>query len=144
MQKWYIFIQEGRKKTSQTINNFGSVTFRKIPIPVWILVICGTERNENKIRNGSEYFSNRDKFLQCQSSKLDFYNNFRHFRVNIFYFCNYFVWGRIPDEGSLPEMLIWSILFIKFDSKWCIHLRRGLFLYFNQWRKRHNIIISHA
>ena len=33
--------------------------------------------------------------------------------------------------SSLPEMRIWSILFIKSDSKWCIHLRRSLFLYLN-------------
>ena len=28
-------------------------------------------------------------------------------------------------------MRIWSILLIKSDLKWCIHLRRSLFLYFN-------------
>ena len=44
---------------------------------------------------------------------------------------NYFVWLRITDEGSVPEMRIWSILLIKSDIKWCIHLRRSLFLYFN-------------
>ena len=28
------------------VNNFsGSVPFRKIPIPVWVLVLCGTKRN---------------------------------------------------------------------------------------------------
>ena len=42
---------------------------------------------------------------------------------------NYFVWSRINDEGSLPEMRIWSIFFIKSDLKWCIHLSRSLFLY---------------
>ena len=35
---------------------------------------------------------------------------------------NYFVWLRITDEGSVPEMRIWFILLIKFDLKWCIHL----------------------
>ena len=40
-------------------------------------------------------------------------------------------WLRITDEGSLPEMRIWSILSIKSDFKWCIHLSRSLFPYFN-------------
>ena len=31
----------------------------------------------------------------------------------------------------LPEIRIWSILLIKSDSKWCIHLSRSLFLNFN-------------
>ena len=52
---------------------------------------------------------------------------FRNFRVNIFYFGNHFVWRRINDEGSLPEMRIWSILLIKSELKWCIHLSRSLF-----------------
>ena len=30
-------------------------------------------------------------------------------------FLNYIVWLRITDEGSLPEMRIWSILLIKSD-----------------------------
>ena len=38
---------------------------------------------------------------------------------------------RITDEGSVPEMRIWSILLIKSVLKWCIHLSRRLFLYFN-------------
>ena len=58
---------------------------------------------------------------------------FRHFRVNIFYFWNHFVWRRLTDEGSLPEMRIWSILLIKSELKWCIHLSRSFFLYFNYW-----------
>ena len=37
----------------------------------------------------------------------------------------------LTDEGSVPEMRIWSILLIKSDLKWCIHLSRSLFLYFN-------------
>ena len=41
------------------------------------------------------------------------------------------VWLRTTDEGSVPEMRIWSILLIKSDLKWCIHLSRSLFLYFN-------------
>ena len=44
---------------------------------------------------------------------------------NLFYY--YFVWLRITDEGSVPEMRIWSILLIKSDLKWCIHLSRSLF-----------------
>ena len=38
-------------------------------------------------------------------------------------------WLRITDEGSVPEMRIWSILLIKSDLKWCIYLSRSLFLY---------------
>ena len=44
-------------------------------------------------------------------------------------FLNYFVWLRITDEVSVPEMSIWSILSIKAGIKWCIHLSRSLFLY---------------
>ena len=36
--------------------------------------------------------------------------------------------GNLNDEGSVPEMRIWSILFIKSDLKWCIHLSWSLFL----------------
>ena len=39
------------------------------------------------------------------------------------------VWLRVTDEGSLPEMRIWSILLIEYDLKWCIHLSRSLFSY---------------
>ena len=35
------------------------------------------------------------------------------------------------DEGSVPEMRIWSILLIKSDLKWCIRLSRSVFLCFN-------------
>ena len=41
---------------------------------------------------------------------------------------DYFVWLRIPDEGSVPEICIWSILSIKSDLKWCIHLSASLFI----------------
>ena len=53
---------------------------------------------------------------------------FMHFRDNIF-FWNHFVWRRITDEGSLPEMHIWSILLITSELKWCIHLSRSLFIF---------------
>ena len=55
-----------------------------------------------------------------------------HFGVIIFNVWNYFVWPRITDEGSLPEMRIWSILLIKSDLKWCIHLSRSLFSYWSR------------
>ena len=51
--------------------------------------------------------------------------------VYIFNFLNYFLWLRITDEGSVPEMRIWSISLIKSDLKWCIHLSRSLFFNFN-------------
>ena len=53
------------------------------------------------------------------------------FRLSLFNFLNYIVWLRITEEGSVPEMRIWSILLIISDLKWCIHLSRSLFLYFN-------------
>ena len=45
------------------------------------------------------------------------------------YIVIYFVWLMITDEGSVSKMRIWSILLIKSDFKWCIHLSRSLFLY---------------
>ena len=44
------------------------------------------------------------------------------FVTSLFNFLNYFVRLRITDEGSVPEMRIWSTLLIKSDLKWCIHL----------------------
>ena len=58
----------------------------------------------------------------------------RHFWGIIFQpFLNNSVWLRITDEGSVPEMRIWSILLIKSDLKWCIHLSRSLFLNTNRY-----------
>ena len=54
---------------------------------------------------------------------------FGTFGASICNFLNYFIWLRITDEGSVPEIRIWSILSIKSDLKWCIHLSRRLFLY---------------
>ena len=54
---------------------------------------------------------------------------FRHFWASLFNFLNYFVRLRITDEGSVPEMRIWSILFIKSELKWCIHLSRSFFFF---------------
>ena len=51
--------------------------------------------------------------------------------TSLFNFLNYFVWLRITDKGSVPKMHIWSILLLKSDLKWCIHL--DLFLYFNHF-----------
>ena len=53
------------------------------------------------------------------------------FVTSLFNFLNNFVWLRITGEGSVPEMRIRSILLMKSDLKWCIHL--GLFLYFNHF-----------
>ena len=57
--------------------------------------------------------------------------SFGIFVTSLFNFLNYFVWLRIADEGSVPEICIWSILLMKSDLKWCIHL--DLFLYFNHF-----------
>ena len=58
---------------------------------------------------------------------------FRNFRVNIFYFGNHFVWRRITDESLIPEMRIWSILLIKSELKWCIHLSKVSFYISTTW-----------
>ena len=58
---------------------------------------------------------------------------FWDFREIIFNLWIYIVWRRISDEGSLPEMCKWSILLIKSDLKWCIHLSRSPFLYHRRW-----------
>ena len=57
--------------------------------------------------------------------------SFGTFVTSLFNFLNYFVWLRITDEGSVTEMRIWSILLMKYDLNWCIHL--DLFLYFNHF-----------
>ena len=59
---------------------------------------------------------------------------FTHFWAQLFNVLNYFVQQRITDRGSVPEMHIWSILLIKSDLKWCMHLSRSLFLYFSHKR----------
>ena len=56
---------------------------------------------------------------------------FGTFGASLFIFLNYSVWLRITDEGSIPEMLIWSILLINSGLKWCMHLGGGLFSCFN-------------
>ena len=60
---------------------------------------------------------------------LSFFWHFWHYFSTTY---NYFIWLRVTDEGSVPEMRIWSILLIKSDLEWCIHLSRSLFLYFNE------------
>ena len=52
---------------------------------------------------------------------------FRHFWAYIFNFLKYVLRLRITDEGSVPEMRIWSISLIQYDLKLCIHLSRSLF-----------------
>ena len=37
-------------------------------------------------------------------------------------FFNNFVWLKITDELSVPEMGVWFMLLIKPDLKWCIYL----------------------
>ena len=49
--------------------------------------------------------------------------------IYIYKFLNLFVLLRIFDEGSVPEMRIWSVLLIKSDLKVCIRNSRSLFLY---------------
>ena len=57
---------------------------------------------------------------------------FGTFGTSFYNFWNYSLfWLRVTDEVSVPEMRILSILLIKSDLKWCLHLSRSLFLYFN-------------
>ena len=69
-----------------------------------------------------------------------------HFWAIIFKVWNHFVWLRITDEGSLPEMRIWSISLIKSDLKGCIHLSRSLFSYWKAFSKVtwHSKIFLHS
>ena len=62
--------------------------------------------------------------------------SFGIFGVLYFNFCYYCLWLRITDEGSIPEMRIWSILLIKSDLKWCIHLSRSLYIVYKIQSKR--------
>ena len=48
--------------------------------------------------------------------------SFGTFVTSLLNFLNYIVWLRITDEGSVPEMRIWSIFLMKSDLKLCIHL----------------------
>ena len=57
---------------------------------------------------------------------------------------NYFVWLRITDEGSVPKMSIWSILSIKFDLKWCMHLSRSLFSYLIECHRKATVLFNSA
>ena len=52
---------------------------------------------------------------------VSIYLNNGSFYLIIFNVWNHFVWLSITDEGSLPEMRIWSILLINYYLKWCIH-----------------------
>ena len=58
---------------------------------------------------------------------FDDFRFFRHF-LAIFQHFKLHVLIRITDEGSVPEMRIWSILWFYSDLKWCIHLSRSLYL----------------
>ena len=44
-------------------------------------------------------------------------------------FFNSFVWQRVTEDGSVPEMRIWSILLIQSDLVWSMHLGKSIFLY---------------
>ena len=46
------------------------------------------------------------------------------------YITLYFVWLRITDEGSVPEMRIWSIMLIKSDLKMVFtSIKKSIFIY---------------
>ena len=50
------------------------------------------------------------------------FSMFRHFWVINFQLLKLHCLAKDQWRGSVPEMRIWSILLIKSDSKWCIHL----------------------
>ena len=56
------------------------------------------------------------------------FNLFWHFLASLCNFWSYYVWLRITDEGSIPEMRIWSILLITSVLKWCMYLSKSRFL----------------
>ena len=57
-------------------------------------------------------------FITPSPLALAWFGTFRAF--NTFQLLNYFVWLRIADDRSVPEMRKWSILLIKSDLEWCI------------------------
>ena len=64
------------------------------------------------------------------------------FLASLFTFLNYFVWLRITDEGSVPEMRLWSILLIKSDLTMVyLNLSRILFLNIipSKWENQNHI-----
>ena len=81
-------------------------------------------------------FSGCLKFIQivilwvCYTIPFGF-TLFWHFWAYLNNLLNYFLWLRITDEGSVPEMRIWSISLIKSDLKWCIHLSISLLFNYN-------------
>ena len=64
----------------------------------------------------------KSKFSMLQLIKIEFFGLltppllalacFGTFWASLFNFSNFFVWLRITDEGSVPEMRVWSILLI--------------------------------
>ena len=50
-------------------------------------------------------------FYLALSVQHEFWSNF----ASLLKCLNYFIWLRINDEGSVPEMPVWSILLIKYD-----------------------------
>ena len=74
-------------------------------------------------------YSKREKKVEKKRKKV--LSLFLALLIIAFQLFNYFVWLRITDEGSVPEMRIWSILLMWSDLEWCIHLSRSLFSYFN-------------
>ena len=80
---------------------------------IWVRILIINDR-------GTENFHPRVLASAC----------FGTYGTSLSNFWKYFLWVRITDEGSVPEMRIWSILLIKSVLKWCVCLSRSLFLYF--------------
>ena len=99
----------------------------------------------SQVLRSTSVYSKRFESIQIFRVKIDWDCNFREFitpsilasvcfgtfGISLSNFWKYPVWLRIIDEGSVPELLIWSIILIKFYLKWCIHLSRSLLLYFD-------------
>ena len=89
--------------------------------------VGGRKRRLERIYRTEEKLAVGGLYLQCEGSKLvpirvpwswiQIANNLASARFDTFgtlfiYFLNYIFWLRITDEGSVPEMRIWSILII--------------------------------
>ena len=63
-------------------------------------------------------------FPEFHESQIRYFKNFEY--MDDF---NLIVSLRITDEGSVPEMCIWSIMVFKSDLKCCIYFNTSYFLY---------------
>ena len=116
----------------------GTVTIRKSAM---IMRISHNNKTNHSISSNSYPSATANIAIHClkrgggdQTNQMQsYYRSPTWYEQHLTYYADiYFVWLRITDVASVPEMHIWSILLIKSDKKWCIHLSRSLFLYITQ------------